>query len=421
MKKTLLKGALIIALGGFFSKLIGAIYRIPLTNLLKSEGLGLYQMVFPVYCILLDLSGAGIPSGMSKLISENKDDSENVLLLKSSVLFLSIIGVIFSLLMLIFSKTISRLQGNILAWKGYVFLSPSIFFVSLISCFRGYFQGYGKMLPTALSQVIEQLVKFVIAITLLSTIKKDLSTSVSIATLAVTISELFALLFLITLYIKSTKKYSNLLTKSTFIIKRNIKRIIKVCLPTTIVSILIPFSHVLDSFMVVNIIGKYSTVATNMYGLFSGAVMSVINLPVSLCYGIAVSSLPIISKSIAENKKLNAKANEKKSIFLTLIFSFIMFIMVLILSRFAINFLYKSLAFEEKELAIKLLKMSSPIIVFMSLLQTFNSLLIARNKFYIPVINLGIGVFIKTLLSFFLLRIEKLNIIASVISLIACY
>ena len=71
--KGIVRGALVLAISAFLSKFLGAVYRIPLTNVIKSEGLGLYQMVFPVYCILLDFAGAGVPSALSKIIAERKE------------------------------------------------------------------------------------------------------------------------------------------------------------------------------------------------------------------------------------------------------------------------------------------------------------------------------------------------------------
>ena len=76
-KRAFLKGALWIAVGGFVAKLIGALYRIPLTNLIGGKGLGLYQMVYPVYCLLLTVSATGIPSSIAKLTAEKIEKGED--------------------------------------------------------------------------------------------------------------------------------------------------------------------------------------------------------------------------------------------------------------------------------------------------------------------------------------------------------
>ena len=74
-KNKLAKGSLILAIGTFVAKAFGMLYRIPLTNMLGCYGLGLYQMIFPVYTVLLDFSGAGVPSALSRLISAFSSES----------------------------------------------------------------------------------------------------------------------------------------------------------------------------------------------------------------------------------------------------------------------------------------------------------------------------------------------------------
>ncbi|MBO7345668.1 MAG: oligosaccharide flippase family protein, partial [Clostridia bacterium] len=77
-KNSLIGGATVLGLGAFISKLLGAVYRVPLTNALGGVGLGLYQMVFPVYCLLLDFSGAGVPNALSKLIATGREEEREV-------------------------------------------------------------------------------------------------------------------------------------------------------------------------------------------------------------------------------------------------------------------------------------------------------------------------------------------------------
>ena len=74
--KTLIKGASILGVGAFLAKILGAVYRIPLTNLLGGYGIGLYQMIFPVYALLLDFSGAGLPSALSHIIAKEQFDKD---------------------------------------------------------------------------------------------------------------------------------------------------------------------------------------------------------------------------------------------------------------------------------------------------------------------------------------------------------
>ena len=156
-KQSFLKGAAIIAAGGFLAKLIGALYRIPLTNLIGGYGMGLYQMVYPFYCLLLTVSATGIPSSIAKMVAEKRAQgvSGKPVLKSAFILFLAI-GALGTLLMMALSPLLSRAQDCADLKNGYIALAPSVLLVSAISVFRGWFQGENNMLPTALSEVTEQ-------------------------------------------------------------------------------------------------------------------------------------------------------------------------------------------------------------------------------------------------------------------------
>ena len=186
-KDKLFSGAIALAIGGFITKVIGALYRIPLTNLLGAEGIGIYQMVFPLYCLLLTVSSTGVPNGIAKLIAEGNDAETT---LKSALKLFIPIGIIGRLVMAIFSSKIATLQGNSLATKSYIFISPSVLAVSVISCFRGYYQGLIDMKPTAISQVLEQVIKLIFGLSLTYAFRNNVAIGASMATLAVTLSEL---------------------------------------------------------------------------------------------------------------------------------------------------------------------------------------------------------------------------------------
>ncbi|MBE7084097.1 MAG: polysaccharide biosynthesis protein [Clostridiales bacterium] len=420
-KNSIIGGATALGIGAFVSKLLGALYRMPLTNMLGSSGLGLYQMVFPVYCLLLDFSGAGVPNAMAKLIAEtDKNEKQNKAFnyLKSSIILLFCFGIVGTLFMSLFSGTISRFQGNQDAKLAYLFLSPSVLLVCLISCYRGYFQGFMDMKPTAISQIIEQVIKLILGLILVGIFSFNLVLAVSGATLAISVSEVVALIYLIVVYKKRKVKVEN-----SFIERKNhfgyyAKKIIKTTIPITLVGIILPISHVVDTFLTINIIGQYRTDATALFGLFSGAVMTVINLPVSICYGLSAVSIPAVSSSKDEEEK-DRKA--KNVVLLTTVISFAFFVGCFIFAPIIINILFRSLSNEEKRLAVNLLRFTSPCILLLSLVQTLNSVLIAKGRTYIPLASLSVGVAVKILLCVVLFKRPEINIYGSAIALIACY
>ncbi len=418
-KNGILHGAIYLGLSAFISKLLGAIYRVPLTNMLGGYGLGLYQMVFPVYSLLLDFSGAGVPSALSRLISKTEDKYQNAhQYLNVSLRVLLTLGLVASLFMAVFSRSIARLQGNEKASLAYLFLSPAICLVSLISCFRGYFQGLMDMRPTALSQVIEQAIKLALGVVFVKVFIQNIEVAVAGATLAISISELLALLILYFTYKRHKSKLKLNFIYNRHLFKQYSKKIIITTIPITLVGIMIPLSQVFDSFLIINILSKYLDNATTLYGLLSGVVMTVINLPVSICYGLATVAIPTISSSKSSNETNN---KTKKILLLTLLFALPCAIFLFFFAPFCINMLFKNLSLLEKEISIKLLKLTSLCVVFLALIQATNAVLIGKGRLYVPVITLLIGVIIKTVLNIFLLNNSNINIYGGAIAIIACY
>ncbi|MBR2449559.1 MAG: polysaccharide biosynthesis protein [Clostridia bacterium] len=418
--KSITRGAVSLGIGAFISKILGAIYRIPLTNILGGLGLGLYQMVFPVYALLLDFSGAGVPSALSKIIAQNGEDKEKRAYeyLSSSIRLLSILGAIGALLMFVLAKPLATMQGNPDAYLGYVFLSPAVFAVSLISCFRGYFQGLLNMTPTAISQVVEQIIKLLFGLILARLFLPDIPKAVAGATFAISVSEFIALAVLFFTYKRRKNVNSLNLIFDRFEHRTRVKRILKTTVPITLVGILIPFSQVIDSFLIVNIIGAYRADATALYGLLGGVAMTVVNLPVSICYGVATVAIPTVSAAKTEAEK---NKNTLKTLFLTLAVAVPCAIFCFFFAPFIVNLLFRSLSQVEKTVAVNLLKTASPCVALLSLLQTSNGALIGKGKLYFPVLSLLIGIIVKTVLNLILLKIPSVNIYGGAIALNACY
>ena len=151
--QSFIKGAIIISMGGFISKMLGALYRIPLTNILGGEGMGIYQMVYPLYCILLTVSASGIPTGIARLVSSGRGYGAE----KQAFYLYGAIGFIGTCLMYMLSAPLAAVQGEPAIALCCKLLCPSVFFVSVLSIVRGYFQGKGNMYPTAVTEVSEQV------------------------------------------------------------------------------------------------------------------------------------------------------------------------------------------------------------------------------------------------------------------------
>ena len=142
-KKSFVKGAGILAISGIIVKIIGAVFRIPLMNIIGSEGIGLYQMAYPIYAFLLVASTAGLPVAISKMVSEELATGNHYggyRIFRISRRLLTLVGITTSLILLVSSGLISKIQGS--PKSIYPLLPfPGLFFVSIMSAYRGYFQG----------------------------------------------------------------------------------------------------------------------------------------------------------------------------------------------------------------------------------------------------------------------------------------
>ena len=204
-----LKSVFILSLGGFIAKLLGAFYRIPLTNIIGSYGMGIYQLVFPLFSLLLTISTAGIPVAVSKLVAEKAAVGQHKQAHKvfnTALVMLATFGLIGSALLFFLSNNIAALQGNGDAATAYKIIAPSVFLVCIISAYRGYFQGLMQMSPTAVSQIVEQVVKMTVGLVCAIKFMPDVIKSVNFAILGVTLSEVAATVLLFVMYLFQKRK-----------------------------------------------------------------------------------------------------------------------------------------------------------------------------------------------------------------------
>lgn len=420
-RRRIFSGAAILGAGTFLAKLLGALYRIPLTALLGGAGIGLYQLVFPAYTVLLDFSGAGAPSALSKLIAggdaERKERRAYDYLTVGLKLFASL-GAIFSLFMFVFSKTLARAQGDENAFLSYAAIAPAVFLVCLITPFRGYFQGLMNMKPTAVSQITEQLFKLAFGLLFVRLFMPNVPLAAAGAALAITVSEGAAALYLYFAY----KRRKNRLCMRFSLEKTEVfplaKNLIRTAVPITLVGVILPLSAVVDSFIVVNFLSAYRSDATALYGLFSGVATTIVGLPVAVCYGVAAVAIPAVS---GVNDKESKRKNAKRTIILTLVLSLPCAVALYLFAPDIINMLFRSLSEEERGISATLLKIISPAAVLLSLLQTQNAVLIAKNRLYAPVLSMAIGAAAKILTEITLVKNPTFNVYGCGVAVIACY
>ncbi len=416
-KNGFIKGAAWIAAGGFIAKIIGALYRIPLTNLIGGHGLGLYQLVYPVYCLLLTLSATGIPSSIAKLTAERlgRGESSRSLFKTAMKLFITV-GILGSLVMAGLAPVLAKAQGSEEVVGGYYALAPAVFLVSAISVFRGWFQGHNDMFPTAASEVTEQFVKVGFGLLFAYLYRDNVIKAVVFLLLAVSLSELFALILMFALYKRSSTRIEEPKDGG----RVGVKSILKLSIPVTFSSILLPLSGLLDSVLAPRLLSAYTSDAVTLYGLFAGGAVTIINLPVSICYGIAAASVP----SVATAKETHPLGARKRILFSLLITVGVALPSALGLYFFAepaSKIIFRSLKGEELEILVRLVKILSISALTLSCVQTLSACLTAQGKPQYAAFSMLIAVIVKTLVYVFLLRKEEISVFGLAYATNICY
>lgn len=403
-KKGFLKGAAWIAAGGFFAKIIGALYRIPLTNLIGGHGLGLYQLVYPAYCLLLTVSATGIPSSIAKLTAERiakGEDGRSVF--KTSMRLFLTIGGVGTLVMCVVAPFLAKMQGSEEVLGGYYALAPSVLLVSAISVYRGWFQGRNRMFPTALSEVLEQIVKVAVGLLFAWRFRGNVEKAVVYLLLAVSISELCALFVMMVLYKRVPAPTQSKNGRGMVAIKT----VLRLSIPVTFSSMLIPISSLVDSVLVPRLLGAYAVDSVALYGLFAGGAVTVINLPVSVCYGLAAASVP----SVASAQKTGGV---RKRIFfslgITAILGGVSAIGLYLFAEPAAKMIFRSLSLEELTTLTELIKAYSVSALTLSCIQTASACLTAQGKPQYAALSMLLALLAKTALYLFWLRDERFSV-----------
>lgn len=422
MKNGFIKGAIVLVIFNMIGKIIGAIYRIPLGNLLGAEGIGKYQLVFPLYSLILSISISGIPVAISKIVAEYNSKGQfgdSKKLLKLSLTYLFFVSLALAFAIGLCSKFIAKLQGNPEIYICYYGIAPAVLFVGVLSVFRGYFQGNLNMLPTALSNLVEQVGKLVFGLYFAnSLIKFGVVYGVLGALIGISVSEFIALIFLAVYYLIYRKRHN--FESVSNLTKRGItKQLLGTSLPITLGGMAGPITAIIDSLLVVNLLifsGFESSEATSLLGLQSGIVDPLINIPIVIAVAISASLLPNISNvhtvSIEEEKNLIEKAFQ-----IVLSVSLVCAICFVIFGKQIIEFLYgKTLTFEEIAVAVKLLFLGAFNLILLSLVQVSSGILQGIGKQNLTVKSIAIGSAVKIILTVTLVSFKKINILGAMIS-----
>lgn len=415
-RHSFVEGALILTAAGLSVRFMGAGLRVFLAAIMGDEGIGLYQMAYPVYTALLAISTAGIPIAVSKLVAEYiacRDYRGAYRVFQTALLVLIILGAFFSLLL--YYGAGYFVQGILKDQRAYyplVSISPAIFLVTVMSAFRGFFQGQQEMKPTALSQVIEQVGRVVLAITLVYLlIPKGVEFAAAGATFGAVSGAFFSLLLLLYIFFRSRKsfleKMRNQAMTYNFSWLEVLHRIVVFSIPITLGSLVIPLINLVDLSVVpyrLHVAGFATEQATALYGQLTGMANSLIQFPIILTISLAMSLVPAISEAQALNSPSLIRKRTGLAFRITLFFS--------IPAAFGLFVLAEpttAVLFDNVQAAYPLSILAFGII-FLSLYTATSGILQGLGRTLEPVKNMLVGASVKFILSWFLTAVPELNI-----------
>lgn len=414
--KTFLKNVAVISLGGFAAKGIGALYRIPLSRFLSGYGMGLYQMAYPLFCVLLTFSSTGIPSAFSRMIAKETARGQRTdSTVKTAAKLFALLGLCGALVMCLLAPYMSGIQGEPALMRCYFALAPSVFLVAVIAVLRGYFQGKNDMRPTAVSEIVEQLVKAGAGLMLAYRFREDPARAAFSALFAVTLSELGALIYLIVRY-RGERGRGCLRARAT-----EGSEIFSAALPVMLASAVLPLSQTVDSIYLVRLMSRHTSRAVSLYGLFAGSAVTLINLPAAVCYGLAAASVPAVSACFARGEHEEGRTRALYALALTLVLSVPCAAGLFVFARPIVGILYGHLSAEDTETLVTLVRLTSVSAVSLSGVDTLAACLTGMGRAKFAALGMLAAVAVKLAVESLLVGNPVFSVAGAAIATNACY
>ncbi len=413
-KRTLIRGGIILTFFSLFAKFIGLFYRIPLTNLLGANGMGVYQMIFPVYALLVSVVSSGIPVLVSRNLNSITDEKLKKGFFTETLLHSVLTGAFFGVLLIVFARLLATLQGQLEVEYGYYIIAPAVFLVSVLAALRGWFNSKLNTLHTALTGVFEQLFKLS-GILVCFLLKLNGIKAVYVALSGIVLSEFIATGYgFILFFIKGGRLERG-------IVKIPISTFLSASIPLTVGGLVFPLALFADSILVVRFLalsGMNEKAALTEYGIFSGAVGTLINAPQSLAISFAVTMIPVVARHKRERNIVGIKEGEMSALKAVLIIALPLAVTLFVVAKPIMGFLYPSFSVDERARAVFLLRLSVIQIPILSVLQLYGAYLQALDKGVISARNMLIAGVIKLALNFTAI---KLGIIGIILANTVCY
>lgn len=471
---TFFGGAAILAMGILVVKVIGLFYKIPLVNIIGSEGSADFNNAYNIYSVLLTISTAGLPVAVSKMVSEanalGRQNQVHKVFRLSLAAFLTL-GVVSFLIMYFGSEQLAGMMHDSLAAAGIRALAPAVICVGCLSAFRGYAQGHGNMTPTAVSQILEALCKLVIGLGLaywLVRAGQPSHVAAAGAITGVTVGTILALAYMIFNFVSTRMREEKDTQDAPDSARRILSTLMKIAIPITISSSMVGIVTVIDSALVQGQIQKVlisdpdswalyqqvvdfapleaardawqqavssgaaaeavsqlygavelaaENISRSLYGNYSGA-LTIYNLPLSLMTAITASVIAAVSAALARRDRRGAARITGSALRITALLAFPMGVGLFVLGTPIIRLIFPEL---DASVAGPLLSTLGIASIFVCLMLVCNSVLQAHGFINLPVVIMALGGVVKIVTNYNLVAVPTIGISGAPVGNVLCF
>ena len=421
-----LHGAAILAFGVVIMKILGAIYKIPLGNILGDDGYSFFYSAYNVYNVFLTLATAGLPVALSRMIAEANTQGRRRQVKRiftvSWCAFL-VIGFVCSLIMAVFPTELAAALHRPEASRSILAISPAVLLVCVMSAYRGYCQGMENMRPTTVGQVIEVLVKVVVGLVLAGALVKagkSLPIASAGAIFGVAAGALAALIYM---WLYKSRNYRDSLEDagdtpdST---GKILKTLFAIGIPITIGASGLSLINLIDT-MLVN--GRLQTAAgfseyesSVLYGVF-GKAQTLYNLPAAFITPLTISVVPAIAAAMVKRDYREAGKVAETSLRISMVIALPMGVGLAVLSEPIMNVVYPG----SNAVGPTLLMIMGIASFFVCVALIENAILQAHGNERLTIWSMVVGGVVKIAVNWFLVADPDINIVGAPVGTLACY
>lgn len=430
----------ILAAAGLIVRIIGLIYRIPMTNIIGDEGMGYYSFAFEPYSVMLLLSYHGLPTAVAKLVAERNGEGRfknSFRVFRAAMVLALCIGAVTGAVIYFGAGYIAGgLNNQPMSAYALKVLGPTIFVLAIMGILRGYFQGMGTMIPTAVSQIFEAIANAIISVAaaaylfaagrrfdlVVGSASRAEAYGAAGGTLGTFAGAVAGLLFLLLVFFLFKPMLNRQMRKDRGGRKESYARLVKLLLltsaPIILSSVIFNISTTVDGALFSSIMqGRFKMTEENvasLWGIFTNKYKIMIMVPVAIATALATSIVPDFSEEMAAGNKGRLVNKIHHAIRFTMLIAIPSAVGLGVLAKPVLTLLFDNVG----EVDVNLLRFGTLAVIFYSLSTITNAVLQGINQMQKPVLHAGIALIAHLIVLGFMVGICNINIYGVLIAYI---